>query len=172
MSDLTDAKRALLAEWERKRDEYDTLINALRRELGVSVGDALKFPDAAAAVTAIANGIDVNQLVRPGDFFGMTQVDAIQAFLQRTNRQTATLQEIAAALFRGKATETLLEGERLRNLSSLLSKTDKIFFPVARGRWGLSEWYPGKQRSRKGKEAAQEGANKEEKQQAEAEATK
>jgi hypothetical protein len=89
--------------------------------------------------------------VRPGDFFGKTQVEAIQLFLERTNRQTATLQEIAAALYRGKATDILLDGDKLRNLSSLLSKTE-VFFPVARGRWGLSEWYPNKQRTRRTKE--------------------
>jgi len=153
MSDLIDAKKALLAEWEQKRDEYATLAKALRRELGIA---ELAAPTVEAqSAVASGSGLDVNQLVTPGDFFGMTQVEAIQTFLTRGNRKTATLQEIAAALYRGKATETLLEGDRLKNLSSLLSKTE-VFFPVARGRWGLSEWYPGKQKTKRTKEPTTE----------------
>jgi hypothetical protein len=160
MSDLTETKKTLLVEWEKKRDEYDTLARALRRELGMAEISAPKDEAQNSGASTSTAGLDVNQLVRPGDFFGLTQVDAIQAFLQRGNRQTATLQEIAAALFRGKATETLLEGDRLKNLSSLLSKTE-IFFPVARGRWGLAEWYPGKQRTRRSKELPQENGKNE-----------
>ena len=153
MSDLIEAKKALLAEWEQKRDEYATLAKALRRELGMAELSTPK-PEAQNSAATVT-GLDVNQLVTPGDFFGMTQVEAIQTFLARGNRKTATLQEIAAALYRGKTTETLLEGDRLKNLSSLLSKTD-IFFPVARGRWGLSEWYPGKQKAKRSKDATPE----------------
>jgi hypothetical protein len=153
MSDLNEMKRALLAEWEQKRDEYDTLAKALRRELGIAESSAPKaeMQGSTASGSSSGTGLDVNQLVTPGDFFGMTQVEAIQTFLTRGNRKTATLQEIAAALYRGKATEVLLEGDRLKNLSSLLSKTDTIFFPVARGRWGLAEWYPGKQKTKRSK---------------------
>jgi hypothetical protein len=139
MTDFTEAKKSLLEEWERRRDELDVLIRALRSELGMTASDTMKveYPSAPTA-----GGVNVNELVKPGDFFGMTQVEAIETFLQRTNRQTVTLQEIAGALYRGKATDSLIEGEkRLRNLSSLLSKTD-IFYSVARGRWGLTEWYP------------------------------
>lgn len=168
MSDLAEAKRALLAEWEQKRDEYDTLAKALRRELGIAESSAPKAEAQSSATSGNGSGagLDVNQLVTPGDFFGMTQVEAIQMFLTRGNRKTATLKEIAAALYRGKATETLLEGDRLKNLSSLLSKTE-VFFPVARGRWGLAEWYPGKQKTRRSKgstpeneKVATEGASK------------
>ena len=52
-------------------------------------------------------------------------------------------------MFRGKAIDAPIEGpDKLRNLSSLLSKTD-IFFSVARGRWGLSEWYPNKTKTKR-----------------------
>lgn len=151
MNDTNDARRALMAEWKEKRDHYDLLYNAVARELGENGAAPARQPDATNPPSQ-TGGIVVNELVTPGDFFGKTQVDAIQMFLERTGKRTATLQEIAAALFRGKATETLLEGDRLRNLSSLLSKTE-IFFPVARGRWGLSEWYPNKQKPKRGKDA-------------------
>jgi hypothetical protein len=150
MVNLDEAKRALLADWEAKRDEYNTLIAALRRELGLASGDQLRVVEAPPPppLSTSSNAINIPDLIRPGDLFGMTQVDGIQTFLQRTNKQSATLQEIAQALYRGKATDALLDGDKLRNLSSILSKTE-IFFPVARGRWGLSEWYPNKSRVRK-----------------------
>lgn len=149
MVNLDEAKRALLAEWEAKRDELNTLIAALRRELGMASGDQLRVETPPPPpLSTSSNAINIPDLVRPGDLFGMTQVEGIQTFLQRTNKQSATLQEIAQALYRGKATDTLLDGDKLRNLSSILSKTE-IFFPVARGRWGLAEWYPTKSRVRK-----------------------
>jgi hypothetical protein len=149
MVNLDEAKRALLAEWEAKRDELNTLIAALRRELGMASGDQLRVETPPPSpLSTSSNAINIPDLVRPGDLFGMTQVEGIQTFLQRTNKQSATLQEIAQALYRGKATDTLLDGDKLRNLSSILSKTE-VFFPVARGRWGLAEWYPTKSRVRK-----------------------
>jgi hypothetical protein len=151
MSDVNDAKRLLMAEWKQKRDHYAMLYDALASEFGDN-GSALKKESDTTNPALQSGGLAVSDLVKPGDFFGKTQVDAIQMFLERTNKQTATLQEIAAALYRGKAVETPMDGDRLRNLSSLLSKT-LLFFPVARGRWGLSEWYPNKQRPKRGKDA-------------------
>ncbi len=73
----------------------------------------------------------------------MTQVEAAKEYLQkRGKRNTATLHEIAAALHRGKQTDRLIEGDALRNLSSILSRAKDEFLSVARGRWGLVEWYP------------------------------
>ena len=148
-----EMKRALLKMYEEKIAEYQVLAAALRRDLGEESGDAAnRKPDLVSPVLRGA-ALDVNELVRPGDFFGMTQVQAMQEFLQRTNRTPASLQELSQAMFRGKATDTLIEGpDKLRNLSSLLSKTD-IFFSVARGRWGLSEWYPNKQKTKRAPKA-------------------
>ncbi len=140
MSDqLLEAKRALLADWEKRRDELDVLIPALRRELGMS--DDIPAPRGEGIPQNNPGSVSVNELVAPGDFFGMTQVQAMQAFLQRTNRRPAPLEDLAAAMYRGKAIDSPMEGARLRNLSSLLSKTD-LFHSVARNRWGLAEWYP------------------------------
>jgi len=153
-------KRALLKMYEEKMAEYKVLADGLRRDLGEESGEVItRKLDPAAPVSRSAS-LDVNELVRPGDFFGMTQVQAMQEFLQRTNRTPASLQELSQAMFRGKATDALIEGpDKLRNLSSLLSKTD-TFFSVARGRWGLSEWYPNKQKT---KRAAKEGKPEDEK---------
>lgn len=160
MVNLDEAKRAILADWEAKRDELNTLIAAIRRELGLTSADQQRTEATPPPPSTSSNAISIPDLIRPGDLFGMTQVEAIQVFLQRTNKQSATLQEIAAALYRGKATDTLLEGDRLRNLSSVLSKNAETFFPVARGRWGLSEWYPNKSKVRKRGNGGEGGGEK------------
>jgi len=141
---LIEAKKTVLADAERRIAELQVLVKSLRQDLGMSGDEGSKadaIPTAVPVATPVGQ-INVNELVTPGDFLGMTQVDAIQAFLQRVGKgRTVTLQEIAAALFRGKATETLLEGVKLKNLSSVLSRNE-TFLSVARGRWGLTEWYP------------------------------
>ena len=139
---LIEAKRALLAEWEANRDNLDILIAALRRELGEASPHKPEPQQVQPSAAMPSTAININDIVSPGDFFGMSQVEAMKAFLDRTGKKTASLQELAAALYRGKATEALIEGEKqLKNLSSLLSKTDTVFLSVARGRWGLREWY-------------------------------
>lgn len=141
---LTEAKKAVLADAERRIVELQVLVKSLRQDLGMSADQDSK-PESAANVvplSTLSGQINVNELVAPGDFLGMTQVDAIQNFLQRVGKgRPVTLQEIAAALFRGKATDALLEGQKLKNLSSVLSRNE-TFLSVARGRWGLTEWYP------------------------------
>ena len=148
MTDINDAKRLILAEWEKKRDDLDVLISALRRELGVSADDAPPSEVGAMPQTSIAP-VRVEDVVTPGDFFGMSQVGAAKEFLTRLNKRTATLNEIGAALYRGKCTSAPLEEKSLKNLSSLLSRADD-FISVAKSRWGLSEWYPNRaKKSRK-----------------------
>jgi hypothetical protein len=144
MADIKEAKRLVLTQYEQERDELDKIISKLRKDLGMSEdsrlsSDVLNSESESKPQAAV----NVLQLIKPGDFFGMTQVQAAKTFLNHTNRQPVALQEIAAALYRGKATEVLIEGDALRNLSSLLSRSDD-FISVAKGRWGLSEWYPNK----------------------------
>ncbi|MDO8433666.1 MAG: hypothetical protein Q7S58_14775 [Candidatus Binatus sp.] len=150
MADINEAKRALLQEWERERDDLNLMINRLRRELGLS--ESRIEPEAEApirtVVPTVVSGITVEELVTPGDFFGMTQIAAAKGFLQRRTKQPASLEDIAAALYRGKAIESPIDDTA--NLSSMLSRSDE-FISVARGRWGLAEWYPGKSKKRKGK---------------------
>lgn len=155
--DLRAAKQALLTQWEKERDELNLLISRLKRELGVPAGiaEAITNTEPVPLATLMGVGtIDVNAIVQPGDFFGMTQVKAAVEFLKRTNKQTCSLQTIGDALFRGKAIEARVQGAAaLRNLGSLLSKSDE-FISVARGRWGLAEWYPNraKKKQREGEQ--------------------
>jgi len=152
MSDLNNAKRMILAQYEKERDELNHIISRLRRDLGID-GDVVVTPETAALkIESTAPSVNIQQLIKPGDLFGMTQVEAAKKVLQVTGRRPLTLQDIAGALYRGKATETLIEGASLRNLSSLLSRSDDLI-SVAKGRWGLSEWYPNRsKKSRKAKD--------------------
>ncbi len=141
---LIEARKAVLADLERRIAKMQAHADFLREELGMATGEVPREEIGPTALTASASPgqLNINELVTPGDFLGMTQVDAIQNFLQRVGKgRPVTLQEIAAALFRGKATDTLLEGLKLKNLSSVLSRNE-TFLSVARGRWGLTEWYP------------------------------
>jgi hypothetical protein len=154
MSDVNEARKALLAHYEREYAELGLVIARLRRDLGVQA-ETRADPDGDAT------GNHSSGEIRPGDFFGMTQVQAIHAYLDRCGRRPASLQDIAAALYRGKAIDKPMEGPAaLRNLSSILSRADE-FISVAKGRWGLAEWYPGRavKRARKGKGEPEDAAD-------------
>jgi hypothetical protein len=158
MTDINQAKQILLAEWERERDELNIMISRLRRELGPAVGgQSSQVEELVPDVLPGAREISVEQLVNPGDFFGMTQVNAAKEFLQRRKRQTANLKEIAAALHRGKAIDIPYDADSMKNLSSIISRSED-FVSVARGRWGLAEWYPERvlKKHRKAKDTADE----------------
>jgi hypothetical protein len=156
MTDLSEAKKALLAEWEQKRDQLNVLISALRAELGMSEEETASTVTNASPQVAATGPIRVEEIVQPGDFFGMTQVGAAKEFLSRLNKRTASLNEIGSALYRGKVYSEQPKDVALKNLSSLLSRSDD-FISVAKGRWGLSEWYPNmKKKSRKPTEEAAE----------------
>lgn len=144
-----DALTKLLAGYEQRRSEIDVLIAALRKELGLSAQETQAPPHAQGPQGG--GSLAVDDMVRPGDFFGMTQTQAAHAFLEKRGRQAASLQEIAQALYRGKATESLMSNpSQMRNLSSVLSRSGE-FVSIAKGRWGLVEWYPNRavKRSRK-----------------------
>jgi hypothetical protein len=142
--DITEAKRAILQEWEKDYAELGLMIARLRRELGMteeSAPSSTADPNTPSSTGVRIGKINVGELVSPGDLFGKTQVLAVRMFLDRA-QQPASLREIAQALYRGKATDHLIEGAgALRNLSSVLSRA-KEFVSVAHGYWGLVEWYP------------------------------
>lgn len=143
MSDLNQAKRLLLSEYEREQRELSIIIGRLRRELGMDSEESRDELEAPPFQSPNGN-LKVEDIVKPGDFYGMTQLGATRDFLERRGeRQTASLQEIAQALLRGKAIDTALDEKGMRNLSSNLSKTPD-FQSIAKGRWGLAKWYGGR----------------------------
>lgn len=167
MTDINQAKRLLLAEYEREQQELSVFIGRLRRELGMASEEAINEPE-EVAIQATNGSLRVEDLVKPGDFYRMTQLAAAREFLEtRGHRKTASLQEIAQALLRGKAIEAALDDKGMRNLSSNLSKTPD-FQSIAKGRWGLAKWYGGagkgkkKQDSEPDTEKAEAAANPEE----------
>ena len=150
MGDINQAKRLLLAEYEREQQEVSIVIARLRRELGMASDESSDEPEPVAG-QATNGSLKVEDLVKPGDFYRMTQLAAVRVFLHRRGRgerNTASLQEIGQALLRGKAIETDLDEKKMRNLSSNLSKTPD-FQSIAKGRWGLAKWYGGKGRKKK-----------------------
>jgi hypothetical protein len=163
MADINEAKRLVLAQYEQEREDLDRMITRLRKDLGISehTNVSLDVGNGGVESKLPFGASNVLQLIKPGDLFGMSQVEAAKTVLNYTGHQPLSLQEIAAALHRGKATDTLIEGIALRNLSSLLSRSDD-FISVAKGRWGLADWYPNKvKKSRKQKESDQSDEKKE-----------
>ena len=149
MDESKSYKRRLLEEYEREIQELRIIISRLKRELGISAESHSTESDSTNEGGSDFNDLGSEDIVEPGDFFGMSQAQACREFLHRKKR-AATLKEIAEALFKGKATETLIKGENIRNLSSVLSRAKDEFICVARGKWGLVEWYPNRSR-KKGK---------------------
>ncbi len=152
MSDIKQAKRLVLEQYEREYEELGMMIGRLRRDLGITPQEDLDFDGTALNDQGVSSA-NLQQMIKPGDLFGNSQVEATKKLLQLNNKQPLSLQEIASHLHRGKATDTLIQGPALRNLSSLLSRSED-FISVAKGRWGLLEWYPNRSKKvRKPKDA-------------------
>ncbi len=151
MGDINQARRLLLAEYERERDELAVMIARLRKELGMAAEESAETEQATVQPQTGSAG-SVEELVKPGDFYRMSQLAAVRVFLERRGeRNTASLQEIAQALLRGKAIEAPLDEKGMRNLSSNLSKTGD-FESIAKGRWGLTKWYGGAGKAKRKKQ--------------------
>src|SRR5712692_341976 len=107
MSDIDEAKRLILAQYEQEYEDLGRVIARLRRDLGRTPNETAVAAAAAENGGAKSKLADVNltQLVKPGDLFGMTQAEAAKKVLQLTGRRPLSLQDIAGALYRGKATE-------------------------------------------------------------------
>ena len=92
MTDITEAKKIVLAEYERERDELNALIGRLRRELGMDAASTTESASEAASrvvVSQVVSGINLEEIVTPGDFFGMTQVAAAREFCTAAQETTS-----------------------------------------------------------------------------------
>jgi hypothetical protein len=165
LMDVTDAKRAVLQEFEEEYAELGRMIARLRRDLGLT---EMSAPSSSAGEigSAAPNGapVAITELVTPGSLFGVSQVEAVRTFLA-LNRKPASLRDIAQALFRGGATENLIDGTgALRNLSSILSRAKHVVVSVKHGYWGLVEWYPDRavRRARRSREDQNAGTTESE----------
>jgi hypothetical protein len=144
---------------EEQRRHYEAVLHDLlarRRELD-------------ATIAVLRRAIDDGE-VRPGEprgecgapepggglasppatdaFFGMSIADAARKYLRLRKRKAATA-ELAQALEQGGLTHA--SENFVATVSAILSRESRRageIVKVARGEWGLSEWYPGLRQKR------------------------
>jgi len=143
----------------RDRDELDRLIEYLSRRLGdeTPVGSSTE-PNAANASESLppAPGVTPESVISPGQFFGMSATKAARAVLEKFGRdRPLKTAEIFAAISKG--------GVKLARQEVLYRSLgrDGDFARVARGTWGLSEWYPDRAVRRQREEAEESDAEAE-----------
>jgi hypothetical protein len=128
--------QAVLDSALEERAELDSVIAYASRQLGI---EAPQGPMADEG----GNGGSVNLTGEPsasvveGQFVGMSGPKAAKALLERFGRsRPMKTDEIYAAVKKG--------GVNIGSSAALYRSLtrDDAFFKVARGRWGLSEWYP------------------------------
>ena len=119
---------AVLADLERKRDELDAAINAIRPFLGTAGSSGPDRPGPEG--------------VRPDSFFGMNILDAAVKYLQIEKRPKRA-EEIADALIAGGYMSNAKNFHA--NVSTTLRRDDDRGGPAVRmpnKTWALAEWYP------------------------------
>ncbi len=129
------AFRTALEAAVRERDELNVLITHLARRAGVAV--PTEGPMSAGRVSAPAPDADPSALVADGEFFGQSATKATKALLAKLGRtRPLKTAEIFTAIMKG--------GVKIANTETLyksLARSDE-FLRVAKGTWGLAEWYP------------------------------
>lgn len=137
---------ATLAYYEERRKELDAMISALRRELGVANGKVGKAVENAMEVASIGHQEEME--IQSDTFFQMKIPEAARKYLAMV-KQTQTVSQIADTLHQGglKHTSTNFAA----TVSSILSRDGRrengTFVNVARGQWGLREWYKGRKKN-------------------------
>lgn len=130
-----EAFRVTLDAAVRERDELDGLIGVLSRRLGIEPPPATSG-SAPSSANIPRPDADPSSLVSDGEFFGMSATKATKALLGKLGRtRPLKTQEIFLAITKG--------GVALSNIEVLyksLSRSDD-FLRVAKGTWGLAEWY-------------------------------
>jgi hypothetical protein len=135
--------QTVLADLRAKRDELNTAIAAIERLTGISSSQSAAAPNSNNALSAE---------VRPDSFFGLSIPDGARKFLKMSKAPKSS-KEIADALDKGGLTHS--SADFVNTVGSILNRADKNggdIVRVARGQYGLAEWYPGMKRKRgKGK---------------------
>ncbi len=128
----------LLAELEAERAELDTAIAVIRRKLG-------KQPNGVTGAVP-QKTLPQSGQVRKGDFLGMTIPEATKKYLGIA-MEPKTPKEIADALTLGGVHSKSADFGNI--VRSTLSRRGKEFGveSFGDGRWGLSDWRPGRRTS-------------------------
>ena len=140
MADPQDYYQLVLDDLMARRAKLDAGIAAIQEAMGITGP-----PNGSAAVGANGAGS-----IRSDSFFGMTVHEAAKKFLTMSKR-TKTAQEIADALVEGGY--TFATGNPLGTVSTVLHRADAKggeIVRVSKGTYGLSEWYPGRPKKKKG----------------------
>ena len=132
----------VLTDLMAKRDKLNAAIEAIQELRGN--GTASDISHSSATSTQQAGAVDVLR----DTFFGMSIPDAAKKFLAMSKKAMST-QDIAEALERGGFTHG--SGNFSNTVGSVLHRLDGTgggIVRVARGIWGLAEWYPGRNKSK------------------------
>lgn len=153
---------------------YDAVIADLRRrikqfESTITLLEQLKaggLPDGAATTQqGASDGKGPTHgpapTTGPGAFFGMTVVDAAKKLLANQRRQMQTT-EIVREIERGGI--VLTSADKVNTVGSILLRrfqNSGDIVRVARGVWGLQEWYPGRKFPKTGAPKVEDSGPKE-----------
>lgn len=138
---------AVLADLEAKRAGLDAAIAGVKQMLGQS-------HVAASSPSASGHGNGAGAISLRGDeFFQMSIPDASIKYLKMVKKPQTT-KEIAEALEKGGMLHG--SGDFIQTVGSVINRRSKAadseVANVKRGVWGLSEWYPGVRRNKKGQD--------------------
>ncbi len=121
----------------QKRQELDVLIAQLASFAGVPVPEGVAASAADSGAQLAAPDTDPSALVADGEFYGKSATKATRALLSKLGRtRPLKTTEIFEAITKG--------GVRIQDTDVLYKSLarSKDFLRVAKGTWGLAEWYP------------------------------
>jgi hypothetical protein len=119
----------------RERDDLDKMIELVNRKMG-STGSTISEKE-SSVFRKNKETIQVDH----DTFYAMSIIDAAKKYLGIVGKPARPTQEIIKALKSGG-----LEKAEYNTVSSVLARADRSqqgICRVGRGKWGLSEWYPG-----------------------------
>ncbi len=143
MPDAEEAFDVVIAALTTQRDRIDQTIQIIRQLKASGFTSAATALSAAEALATPVQEIkDPSDRLGPGAFLGMTIVDAAKKLLAHERRQLGNSEMVEAFKRGGLA---LNSAEPMNTVGSVLNRRflqvgDVV--RVARGTWGLKEWYP------------------------------
>lgn len=148
---------AVLADLERKRDELDRAIAAIRQFTGQGGGS----PDGGAPGGGgnAGGGRGEGRELRSDAFFNMKAPEAVRAYLGHVKRPQ-TVREMVEAL---KAGGFISRAKDLYNnlYTAILRMEESGAVVKVHDKWGLADWYPARPKPKAKGEASEKGADKE-----------
>lgn len=147
---------AVLADLRAKRDEIDKTIKFLEGMSGVKIAAGAGHSAAVASAHAIGGTQGDDASLDEGAFHGMSIVDATKKLLSIRKRKMGN-PEIARELAAGGL--VMNSADPVNTVGSVLTRRfNQVgdIVKVARGTWGLKEWYPGRTFKSPGKAGAGE----------------